>query len=481
MIEGDLALSKRVDTTVAEVNDVRAYAQQETIARVEGDKATVQRIETYIAENDDALAAVRRSADLAVDTSSANAEIIDSINLELDKKASTGALNQVKSEIQEDVDKKISTQTTKIDGVYAQVNPSMAGAVDEMAGDAGKYAGVWSEQSARIEGDMAQAKRIDQVSVEMQQNNAVLKSEIEATATTAHAAIKATETMQTTVGENRASIEKQQQSIDGVYAQQYMKFDVNGHIVGHGSMNDGKTGTMIFNYDAVHFGAPVGVDGIQPKPLMSLQTKADTLPNGTIIPPGLYVSNGYFGRIDASKLWVDDLSAITASFGSLKVKSANIEREAVDSSKIKKLSVESGHIKDLSVDTLKIKDNAVTVSVASENSGDLIIETSGGPVRCNIGIEVSSGPVARSNGPSLSVRLYRDDILIRNYWLSHTGQFNDYSGESTYLYYFYSYTCELPMVVDQPIAGIHRYRVDIVASGFTVTGPASIALMEVKK
>ncbi|EPF72103.1 hypothetical protein F945_02153, partial [Acinetobacter rudis CIP 110305] len=52
MIEGDLALSKRVDTTVAEVNDVRAYAQQETIARVEGDKATVQRIETYIAEND---------------------------------------------------------------------------------------------------------------------------------------------------------------------------------------------------------------------------------------------------------------------------------------------------------------------------------------------------------------------------------------------------------------------------------------------
>ncbi|HCE4077118.1 TPA: phage tail protein, partial [Acinetobacter baumannii] len=52
MIEGDLALSKRIDTTVVEVNDLRAYAQQEVQARIEGDKVTVQKIDTYIASND---------------------------------------------------------------------------------------------------------------------------------------------------------------------------------------------------------------------------------------------------------------------------------------------------------------------------------------------------------------------------------------------------------------------------------------------
>jgi predicted phage tail protein len=332
MIEGDLALSKRVDTTVAEVNDVRAYAQQETIARIEGDKATVQKIDTYIAENDAALATVRDSTKLAVDTSSANAERINSINLELKDKASTGALSKVESDLKQ-TDDKVVAQTNRIDGVYAQVNPELAGSIDHNAGSTASLVGVWSEQSARIEGDMAQAKRTEQVSAEMQQNNAVLKFEIEATATTANAAIKSTETLQTTVGENTASIQEQKQSIDGVYAQQYMKFDVNGHIVGHGSMNDGKTGTMIFNYDAVHFGAPVGVDGVQPKPLMSLQTTAVTLPNGTILPAGLYLDDAVIGKITADKIDAQSLSAITATIGKFRT-SASGERVEIEDSGI---------------------------------------------------------------------------------------------------------------------------------------------------
>ncbi|MRA12855.1 phage tail protein, partial [Acinetobacter nosocomialis] len=162
MIEGDLALSKRIDTTVVEVNDLRAYARQEVEARIEGDKVTVQKIDTYIASNDSALATVRQSAQVAVEQSSANAEAIDSINLELDDKASTGALDQVKSDIK-DVDNKIIAQTTRIDGVYAQLNPPLIGSESELIGNEGGYAGVWSEQSARIEGDLAQSKRTDQV------------------------------------------------------------------------------------------------------------------------------------------------------------------------------------------------------------------------------------------------------------------------------------------------------------------------------
>ncbi|MFH4214443.1 hypothetical protein WAI87_21325, partial [Acinetobacter baumannii] len=88
-------------TTVVEVNDLRAYARQEVEARIEGDKVTVQKIDTYIASNDTALATVRESAKIAVEQSAANAESIKSINIALEDTASTGALEQVKSDVKE--------------------------------------------------------------------------------------------------------------------------------------------------------------------------------------------------------------------------------------------------------------------------------------------------------------------------------------------------------------------------------------------
>ncbi|MFA3386630.1 phage tail protein [Acinetobacter baumannii] len=352
MIEGDLALSKRVDTTVAEVNDLRAYAQQEVQARIEGDRVTVQKIDNYIASNDSALATVRQSAQVAVEQSSANAEAIDLINLELDDKASTGQLTQVKSDIK-NVDDKVIAQTTRIDGVYAQINPPLIGSESDLIGNEGGYAGVWSEQSARIEGDLAQSKRTDQVSAQMNESNALFQQQINANASAISSAIKVTETLNTKVGENSASIQNVSESVDGIYAQQFTKFDVNGHVSGHGSMNDGNTSTFIFNYDCIQFGTPVGIDGIEPKPLMTLQNKPVTLPNGTVIPRGLYVDNASFGYINANRIWADSLSAISADLGTIKVKSANIEDQAVTTSKIG----------NLAVDTLHIKDRAVTLPV----------------------------------------------------------------------------------------------------------------------
>ncbi|MEQ1120856.1 host specificity protein J [Acinetobacter seifertii] len=383
MIEGDLALSKRIDTTVVEVNDLRAYAQQEVQARIEGDKVTVQKIDTYIASNDTALATVRESAKTAVEQSAANAESIKSINIALDDKVNTGALDQVKSDVKE-VDKKIIAQTTRIDGVYAQLNPPLIGSESELIGNEGGYVGVWTEQSARIEGDLAQAKLTEQLSAQMNENNAVFKRQLEANSSAISSTIKVTETLNTKVGENSASIQNVSESVDGIYAQQFTKFDVNGHVSGHGSMNDGTTSTFIFNYDCIQFGTPVGIDGIEPKPLMTLQNTPVTLPNGTVIPRGLYVDNGSFGYINADRIWAKDLSVISADLGDIKVDNA--------------------HIKNGAVDTLKIQDEAVTVpsgvinqterkfyfSVANSMAGsvaytqDLVtlnVETQGGKLR----------------------------------------------------------------------------------------------------
>ncbi len=160
-------------------------------------------------------------------------------------------------------------------------------------------------------------------------------------------------TLQTTVGGNTAAIQQVTESVDGVKAQQYLKMDVNGHLAGHGSMNDGTTSTFIFNYDTIQFGAPVGVDGVTPKPIMSLLNTPLILPNGTVIPRGLYVDSGSFGYINANRIWADNLSAISADLGTIKVGSANIQDQAVTTSKIGALVV----------DTLHIKDRAVTLPV----------------------------------------------------------------------------------------------------------------------
>lgn len=357
-IENDLVVSKQVDSTLAELNGLKAYAQQEVQARIEGDKATVQMVDTYIASNDRAVATVRDSAKVAVDNSNANAEAIKNINLALNDKVNTGALDQVKLDIKE-VDKKVVAQTTRIDGVYAQINPPLIGSESDLIGNEGGYAGVWTEQSARIEGDLAQTKLTEQLSAQMNENSSVFKRQLEANSSAISSTLKLTETLQTKVGENSASIETVTKSVNGVYAQQFTKIDVNGHVSGHGSMNDGTTSTFIFNYDCIQFGTPVGIDGIEPKPLMTLQNTPVTLPNGTVIPRGLYVDNASFGYINADRIWAKDLSVISAELGNIKVKSANIEDGAI----------KSAHITDLSVDTLKIKDRAVTTPLMVVRGG----------------------------------------------------------------------------------------------------------------
>jgi hypothetical protein len=55
-----------------------------------------------------------------------------------------------------------SALTTRIDGISAQiVIPNMAGATGDYAGATTVYAGVWSESSARAEGDLALAVKTD--------------------------------------------------------------------------------------------------------------------------------------------------------------------------------------------------------------------------------------------------------------------------------------------------------------------------------
>ncbi|WP_151741603.1 TipJ family phage tail tip protein [Acinetobacter seifertii] len=319
-IEGDLAVSKRVDSTNAELGNLQAYARQEVEARIEGDKATIQKIDAYIASNDNALAVVRDTAKIGVDQSSANIEAIKNINIELKDKATTGEITQVKSDIKE-VDKKVTAQTIRLDGVYAQINPPLIGSDSDLIGNDGGYAGVWSEQSARIESDLAQAIRTD--------------------------------TVQTDLNGNKAAVQEVTKSVNGLYAQKFIKLDVNGKIAGWGGANNGVESQFIFNFDSIAIGN--GDNGVVSYPF-NFRTTSYTDPlTGTVFPIGAYLKAAF----------IDYQSVNTSHIVDLSVKAAKIDNLAVTTAKIDNLAVTGAKIADLAVDTLKIKDNAVTVPVSA--------------------------------------------------------------------------------------------------------------------
>ncbi len=471
-IEGDLAVSKRVDSTTAELGDLQAYTRQEVQARIDGDKVTVQKVDNYIASNDSALAAVRDTAKLGVDQSSANIEAIKNINIELKDKATTGDIVQVKSDIK-DVDNKIIAQTTRIDGVYAQLNPPLIGSESDLIGNDGGYAGVWSEQSARIEGDLAQSKRTDQVSAQMNESNALFQQQINANASAISSTIKVTETLQTKVGENSASIQNVTESVDGIYAQQFTKFDVNGHVSGHGSMNDGTTSTFIFNYDAIQFGTPVGVDDVEPKPLMTLQNTPVTLPNGTVIPRGLYVDNGSFGYINANRIWAENLSVISADLGSIKVKNANIDDGAISTLKIQDEAVtvpigvtfpSNSNIPDFDnqlVDETSINawftwSNGKVASVTMARSGGKALISGGIMLKQFMVLTSINGNTTRADLASLIsliVGVYRNGTEIARHYFAPSNTQNNI------LYFSGSYT--LPPTIDNAFSGSAEYSLRV--------------------
>lgn len=70
----------------------------------------------------------------------------------------------------------LTAQATKLDGVYVQVNPALAGDTVGFAGSDQIYIGVWSEQSARLEDGVATAKRVDTVQAEVNKNSATVQT-----------------------------------------------------------------------------------------------------------------------------------------------------------------------------------------------------------------------------------------------------------------------------------------------------------------
>lgn len=75
------------------------------------------------------------------------------------------------------LDGKVATTAERVDGIYLQVNPPLQGDSGSMMGSEASYVGVWSTQSALIEGDLVQGQRTDAVEVKTSANAAAVLSE----------------------------------------------------------------------------------------------------------------------------------------------------------------------------------------------------------------------------------------------------------------------------------------------------------------
>lgn len=358
------ALDSRVTTAegnanTAKTNAATALTKAETATTQAGSAASLasqasaianQAADTADTANQTAATALS-TANVAATQSGANATRLDAITLELGNKASTGALSQTDAKVAEH-EGKISANTTKIDGVYAQVNPKLIGSTEDLIGSTEGFAGTWTLQSAMIENDMALSQRIDTTVAQIGDNTALIQAEAIARADADNALSQTINTVQSSVGQNTASIQEVSQSVNGLYAQKYIKLDVNGKVAGWGGANDGKESNFILNFDSFAIGSGNSTGYY---PFIFRNTPFTDPVTGTVFPVSAYLKSAMMDYQSVKTSHIEDLAVKTAKIDNLAVKTAQIDNLAVTGAKID----------NLAVDTLKIKDNAVTVPVSA--------------------------------------------------------------------------------------------------------------------
>ncbi|MDA3442626.1 phage tail protein [Acinetobacter bereziniae] len=122
---------------------------------------------------------------------------------------------------------------------------------------------------------------------------------------------------------NTALVQQSLQSINGIKAQYTVKTDVNGYVAGIGLINEGSGKSLfIIRADQFAIAAPASV-GNEAKYAFNYQAGPVTLPNGTVVPAGLYLDNANIGYVSASKIYAESLSAVSANLGTFTSSNSN--------------------------------------------------------------------------------------------------------------------------------------------------------------
>lgn len=315
VIENDMALSQRIDTTVAQIADNTASIQTEATARANADSALTTQINTALSQVDDAKALIIVEQQTRADADTALGSRIDTLQ----------------AQVGDDLQQSIATIQQELD-VLANADSAMSSRVDTV------QAATTVAQDTATEA-LGKANTATQNIATVQNQVSTLTTQQSATATQVG-------TLQTTVGQNTASIQEMSESVDGLYAQKYIKLDVNGKVAGWGGANDGIESNFIVNFDSFAIGSGNNAS----HPFIFRNTPYTDPDTGTVFPVGAYLKTAF----------MDYASVDTAHIKQLAVKSAQIDDLAVTSGKIGDAAITTAKIGDAEVKTLKIDGEAVT-------------------------------------------------------------------------------------------------------------------------
>lgn len=390
-IEGDEALGQRVDAAVAQINENTAAITAEATARANADSALTTQINTALSEVDNAKALIRTEQQTRADADSALGSRIDTLQAQVgDDLQQSIATIQQELDVLADADSALSGRVDTVQSatVVAQNTANAAQQAAEAAATAAGNKGevifgsttpttekrlsqnlwidttgglntpkrwngsAWVAVTDKAATDAAAAASAAQATATealnkantATQNIATVQTQVNTLTTQQSATASQVSTLQTTVGGNTASIQTVSESVDGLYAQKYIKLDVNGKVAGWGGANTGKESNFILNFDSFAIGSG---DSTGYYPFIFRSTPYTDPNTGTVFPVGAYMKSAF----------IDYASIDTA----------HIKRLAVKTAQIDDLAVTSGKIDNLAVTTLKIQDEAVTVPIGVSN------------------------------------------------------------------------------------------------------------------
>lgn len=156
----------------------------------------------------------------------------------------------------ETLDGKVTTTAQRVDGIYLQVNPPLQGDDTALIGSEESYVGVWSVQSALIEGDLVQGQRTDTVEVKVANNAAAVVAEQTARINAVGALSSSIETVKNSVNGNTLAIQTNTTAIQ----------TVDGKVTGSWSVRlQYETSTGEYKWAGVGLGLENGPGGLQTK------------------------------------------------------------------------------------------------------------------------------------------------------------------------------------------------------------------------
>lgn len=109
---------------------------------------------------------------------------------------------------------------------------------------------------------------------------------------------------------NKAAVQEVTKSVNGLYAQKFIKLDVNGKIAGWGGANNGVESQFIFNFDSVAIGN--GSNVVVSYPFIFRSTSYTDPVTGTVFPIGAYLEAAFIDYQSVNTSHIVDLSVKAA-------------------------------------------------------------------------------------------------------------------------------------------------------------------------